>query len=173
MKRSRRTARGGEDHLARGRHRPIRNVLAGLLTALLLAASCGEVRPLPPRVDLEAYEPINYQDLLRPAATGLQPGRTIKVPAYFWEFLSYDPVMVRNYLNMLGHPLSWPKLQWFATYGAADMKGYFDLAAMDPTQKKAYPKLKRLDHIMIYGELAPLGPGLYLRVHHIDKIGED
>lgn len=141
--------------------------------ALLLAGACGELRPLPPRVDLEAYRPITYQDLLHPDAASLHTGEMIKVPAYFWEFLSYDPAIVRNYLNMLGHPLSWPKLEWFATYGAADMTGYFDLAALDPSQRKAYPKLNRLDRLMIYGELAPLGPGRYLRVHHIDKIEED
>ncbi len=138
-----------------------------------MAAACGQIRPLPAHVDLEAYSPITYQELLQPEAAKLQAGQKIKVPAYFWEFLFYDPAMVRTYLNMISHPLSWYKLQWFATYGTPEMKGFFDLVAMDPSQKKAYFKLQRLDHILIYGELAPLGPGLYLRVHHIAKIEED
>ena len=162
---------GGNRHELRG---PAgRSVQAVLLTALLLAAACGELRPLPERIELGSYAPITYQELLQPAAAGAQGGRLIKVPAYFWEFLTYDPAMVRNYLNMLGHPLSWYKLQWFGIYGNPDMTGYFDLAALDPSQRKAYLKLNRLDHVMIYGEQTPLGPGLYLRVHHIEKIEED
>ncbi|MBI4794930.1 MAG: hypothetical protein HY790_03670 [Deltaproteobacteria bacterium] len=73
---------------------------------------------------------------------------------------------------MLRHPLSWPYLEWFATYGTSDMQGYYDLAALDPSLVKAN-KPRRLDHIMIYGELASLGPGLYLRVHRIERIEED
>ncbi len=139
---------------------------------VLLLAACGRLPPLPGQVESKAYSPIVYQELLAPGAARLQAGQKIKVPAYFWEFLSYDPATVRNYLNMIGHPLSWPRLEWFATYGTPDLKGYFDLAALDPALKKALP-LHRLDHIMIYGELAPLGPGLYLRVHRIEKIEED
>jgi len=144
-----------------------------LLTGLsLLLAACGQLPPLPAQVDSEAYAPITYQDLLAPGAAKLQAGQKIKVPAYFWEFLTYDPKMVRNYLNMLSHPLSWPKLKWFATYGTPDMRGYFDLAALDPSQKKVY-RLHRLDHLMIYGELASLGPGFYLRVHHLERIEDN
>jgi len=158
---------------------PIRNTskwggnIAALLTStLLLLAACGQLPPLPARVELESYSPITYQELLAPATAKLQAGQKIKVPAYFWQFLTYDPAMVRNYLDMARYPWSWPKLQWFATYGTPDLRGYYELAALDPSQKKTFG-LHRLDHIMICGELASLGPGLYLRVHHIAKIEED
>jgi hypothetical protein len=52
------------------------------------------------------------------------------------------------------------------------MEGYYDLAALSPEQEKQY-KIKRLDPILIYGELSPIKPGLFLRVHHIEKIEED
>ncbi len=147
--------------------------LVALLMGLVwLLAACGQLPPLPAQVELESYAPITYQELLAPGTAKLQAGQKIKVPAYYWEFLTYDPAIVRNYLDMARYPLSWPKLQWFATYGTPDLRGYFDLAALDPSQKKTYG-LHRLDHIMIYGELASLGPGLYLRVHHIAKIEED
>lgn len=147
--------------------------LVALFTGLVwFLAACGQLPPLPAQVELETYAPITYEELLAPDAAKLQAGQKIKVPAYYWQFLTYDPAIVRDYLDMIRHPLSWYKLQWFATYGAPDMRGYFDLAALDPSQKKAY-QLHRLDHIMIYGELASLGPGLYLRVHHIARIEED
>ena len=146
--------------------------LALLAGILLLLAACGQLPPLPAQVEPEGYTPITYQELLAPGAAKLQAGQRIKVPAYFWEFLSYDPAMVRYYLDLLRHPLSWYKLQWFATYGTPDMQGYFDLAALDPSQKKVY-RLHRLDHLMIYGELASLGPGFYLRVHHLERIEEN
>jgi len=147
--------------------------LAALLAGLVwLVAACGQLPPLPAHVELESYAPITYQELLAPDAAKLQAGQKIKVPAYYWQFLTYDPKIVRDYLDMIRHPLSWYKLQWFATYGTPEMRGYFDLAALDPSQKKTY-RLHRLDHIMIYGELASMGPGLYLRVHHIAKIEED
>jgi hypothetical protein len=147
--------------------------LGALLAGLVwLLAACGQLPPLPAQVELESYAPITYQELLAPDAAKLQAGQKIKVPAYYWQFLTYDPKIVRDYLDMIRHPLSWYRLQWFATYATPDMRGYFDLAALDPSQKKTY-QLHRLDHIMIYGELASMGPGLYLRVHHIDKIEED
>ena len=148
-------------------------ILALLLGMVLMLAACGQVRPLPAHVELGDYALITYQELLASGPAKLQSGQKIKVPAYFWEFISYDPAMVRIYLNMINHPLSWYKLQWFATYGTPDLKGYFDLAALDPSQKKAYLRLRRLDHVMLYGELASLGPGLYLQVHHIERIEED
>jgi hypothetical protein len=147
--------------------------LGALLAGLVwLLAACGQLPPLPAQVELESYAPITYQELLAPDAAKLQAGQKIKVPANYWQYLTYDPKIVRDYLDMIRHPLSWYRLQWFATYATPDMRGYFDLAALDPSQKKTY-QLHRLDHIMIYGELASMGPGLYLRVHHIDKIEED
>jgi hypothetical protein len=147
-------------------------ILAVLAGIVLWIAACGQLPPLPAQVELESYAPITYQELIDSKAAKLQAGQKVKVPAYFWEYLTYDPAMVRNYLDMLRYPLSWPRLEWFATYGTSDMQGYFDLAALDPSLVK--PKeTRRLDHIMIYGELASLGPGLYLRVHRIERIEED
>lgn len=158
--------------LAGGRARGAGGLKALFASLILLLAACGQLPPLPAQVEMESYTPIPYEDLLSPKAANLQAGQKIKVPAYYWQFLTYDPALVRNYLDMARYPLSWPRLQWFATYGAPNLQGYFELAALDPSQKKTF-KVRRLDHIMIYGELASLGPGLYLRVHHVAKIEED
>lgn len=157
---------------ARGGWKVRGGILAVLAGIVLGVSACGQLPPLPAQVDTESYAPITYQELLAPKTANLQAGQKIKAPAYFWQYLTYDPAMVRNYLDMLRHPLSWPYLEWFATYGTPDMQGYFDLAALDPSLLKDY-KPRRLDHIMIYGELASLGPGLYLRVHRIERIEED
>lgn len=147
--------------------------LVALLTGLVwLLAACGQLPPLPAHFEAESYAPITYQELVVPGAAKLQAGQKIKVPAYFWEYLTYDPDMVRNYLNLLRYHWSWYKLQWFATYGTSDMQSYYDLAALAPSLVKANQP-RRLDHIMIYGELTSLGPGLYLRVHRIERIAED
>jgi hypothetical protein len=143
-----------------------------LLGAALLLSGCGEIRPLPGVVEPTAYTPITYQQLLNPRQGSLQAGQKIKVPAYFWEFLDYDPAMVRNYLSLARHPLTWYKLRWFALYDTQELKGYYELAALDESRVQLY-KLHRLDHIMVYGELAALGRGFYLRVHHLEKIEEE
>ncbi len=143
------------------------------VAALLWLASCGQIRPVPEGLDTGAYTPITYQDLLARGQIGLASGQKIKLPAYFWQFVTYDPAMVPNYLNLLRYPLTWPDLQWFAIYGTPDMQGYYDRVVMDDDQRRSY-RLQRLDRIMIYGELANLGPGLlYLQVHHIDKLEEN
>ena len=80
--------------------------------------------------------------------------------------------MVRNYLTLLRYPIRWYQLKWFAIYDTADLTGYYDLAAVTPQQAERY-KLKRLDPVMLYGELARLGSGLYLQVFHIEKIAEE
>lgn len=147
-------------------------ISAALAGIMWLLAACGQLPPLPAHVDLESYAPITYQELLAPGTAKLQEGRKIKVPAYFWQYLTYDPAMVRNYRDLLRQPLKRYKLEWFATYGTADMQGYYDLAILDPSLVRAYQP-RRLDHILIYGELASLGPGLYLRVHRIERIEED
>jgi hypothetical protein len=143
-----------------------------LLAWALLALGCGEVRPLPQAIEPQDYTEITYNRLLDPGAAGLGAGRKIKVSAYFWQFLDYDPDMVRDYLNLAHHPLRWLRLQWFALYGSPDMRGYYDRAALDKDRAKLYP-LHRLDPVMVYGELSDLGPGLYLHVHHLEKIEED
>jgi hypothetical protein len=145
---------------------------ACLAAALALLCSCGEIRPLPPAIEAQAYTPMDYQELLNSGQAGLQVGQMVRVKAYFWQFLEYDPAMVRNYLSLARHPLIWPRLRWFAVYGSEEMKGYYDLAALDASRLDMY-KLKRLEPIMLYGELSSLGTGFYLHVHHIEEIRED
>jgi hypothetical protein len=143
-----------------------------LLCGLLGFPACGELRPNPAAFEPQVYTPIEYQDLLALRQTGLHEGQKIRVQAYFWQYLDYDPAIVRNYLTLAKYPIRWYQLRWFATYGAPDLTGYFDLAAMTPEQADQY-KLKRLEPIMLYGELARLGTGLYLQVFHIEKIVTD
>jgi len=143
-----------------------------LLCSLVVFSACGELRPHPAAFDPQAYTPIAYRDLLAPGPAGLQAGQQVRVRAYFWQYLNYDPAMVPNYLTLLRYPVRWYQLTWFATYDTADLTGYYDLAAVTPEQADRY-KLKRLDPVMLYGELARLGPGLYLQVFHIEKIAED
>jgi len=143
-----------------------------LLGGLLSLCACGELRPRPAVFAPQDYTPIEYQDLLAPSQAGLQPGQKIRVKAYFWQYLEYDPAMVRNYLTLPRYPIRWYRLQWFATYGTDNLTGYYDLAAVTPEQAEAY-QLKRLDPVLLYGELSRLGPGLYLQVFHIEKIIED
>ena len=148
--------------------------LSGALLAggLIVAGACGELRPVPAPIEPEAYKAIDYQDLLDPGKAGLQAGDLIRVKAYFWQFLTYDPAMVRNYLTLPRYPIRWYKLRWFATYGSERMEGYYDRAAMSPEQEEQYKDIKRLDPILIYGELSPLRPGVFLQVHHLEKIEE-
>jgi hypothetical protein len=143
-----------------------------MLCGWLSCCACGELRPHPAAFDPQAYTPIAYHDLLAPGPAGLKSGQKVRVQAYFWQYLDYDPAMVRNYLTLLRYPIRWYQLQWFATYGTADLTGYFDLAAMTPEQADQY-KFKRLDPVLLYGELAHLGPGFYLQVFHIEPIAED
>jgi hypothetical protein len=143
-----------------------------LVCGLLGFPACGELRPLPDAFDPQGYTPIEYPDLLAPRQAGLHDGQKIRVSAYFWQYLDYDPAIVSNYLTLPRYPLRWYQLRWFATYGSADLTGYFDLAAVTPEQADLY-KLKRLDPVILYGELTRLGPGLYLRVSHIEPLAED
>jgi hypothetical protein len=145
----------------------------GAFWAGLMLGACAQVPPVPSGFAPQAYKPVTYEQLLAAGPAGLRAGEKIRVPAYFWQLLTYDPAMVRNYLALAQHPLTWFRLEWFATYGTPDMKGYFDLAAMQPEQRRAF-RLKRMEHIMIYGEMASMGGGLlYLEVHHIDRIESD
>ncbi|MGP8051583.1 MAG: hypothetical protein ACLPYB_13360 [Desulfobaccales bacterium] len=142
------------------------------LAVCLAVSACGELRPVPRNFEAQAYRAIGYQDLLHPDQAGLKAGDLVQVRAYFWQYLTYDPAMLRNYLTLPRYPVDWYRLRWFAVYASEKMEGYYDLAALSPEQEKQY-KIKRLDHILIYGELSPLKPGLFLRVHHIEKIAED
>jgi hypothetical protein len=153
--------------------RPPPALYAALLgLALLLFTGCGRLPVVPATFDPQAYKPITYQDLLTPHQAGLAAGEKVKVRAYFWQYLTYEPAMVQNYLTLLCYPLKWYRLQWFALYGSEEMTGYYDLAAMSPEQAEHHA-LKRLEPIVIYGELAPLPPVLYLRVDYIEKVPSD
>jgi hypothetical protein len=151
--------------------RGVRRYYLGAVLAALLAllSSCGELRPPAAAFEPQSYTPIAYQDLLQPRRANLHDGQLVRVQGYFWQTLDYDPDMVRNYLNLARHPLSWWKLRWFAVYQNEDMQGYYDLAAMDAARLELF-KAKRLEPILIYGQLASLGPGLYLHVHRLEKL---
>lgn len=141
--------------------------------AILLASACGQLRPLPATVEPPEYEAITYQELLTATPATFPQGRKIKITAYFWQFLTYEPDMVRNYLTLAKYPIQWWKLNWFAVYGAPEMKGYFDRLAMTPEQRRGY-RLKRLERLVIYGEMASLGASLpFLQVHRIERVEGD
>lgn len=143
-----------------------------VLCSLLIVCACGQLRPRPETFDPQAYKPIAYQDLLAPKAAGLNAGDKIRVKAYFWQYLDYDPAIVRNYLTLLRYPIRWYRLDWFAIYRTDDLTGYYDLAAIAPDLAGQY-KLQRLDPVFLYGELSQLGTGLFFQVFHIEKIIED
>lgn len=160
------------DRSRRGGGRSRRFLGALLAGCLMFAGACGELRPVPEVFDAPAYKPIEYQDLLDPGKTVLQAGELVRVKAFFWQFLTYDPAMVRNYLTLPRYPVRWYTLRWFAVYGSERMEGYYDLAALSPEQAEEYKTIKRLDPILIYGEVSRLSPGVFLRVHHIEKVEE-
>ncbi|MFZ5449698.1 MAG: hypothetical protein ACOZFS_13785 [Thermodesulfobacteriota bacterium] len=142
------------------------------LCSLLGLGACGELRPRPATFDPQAYTPIEYQNLLAPRQAGLHAGEKIRVKAYFWQYLDYEPAMIRNYLTLLRYPIQWYRLRWFAIYRTDDLTGYYDLAAITPELAEHYD-LQRLDPVLIYGELSQLGMGLFLQVFHMEKIVED
>jgi hypothetical protein len=143
-----------------------------LLCALLGLGACGQLRSRPAAFDPQTYTTIDYQDLLSPRQAGLQAGQKVRVKAHFWQYLDYDPAMVRNYLTLLRYPIRWYKLRWFATYNTSEMTGYYDLAAISPELAQNY-HLQRLEPVLLYGEISRLGPGCFLQVFHIEKIVED
>jgi hypothetical protein len=149
----------------------LRLPLLAVIILLALAGSCSVPPAAPPAFEAQAYRPISFDDLL--TSTGLTPGDKVVVPAYFWEQLSYDPLMVRQYVNLAGHPRPWRQVRWYAFYGSPQMHGYFNRVVMNPDQIKA-PGYKRLDHLRLYGEVASLGGrAVYLRVQRLEKIEED
>ncbi len=147
--------------------------LACLLPALIVGlAACGQVRPVPSAFSPADYQPIALEQL-RQGSPALAAGQLVRLPVYFWEFLSYDPAVPQYYLNQLRHPQRWRELEWFAVYQEPSLRGYFDRAAMTYEQRlQADPK--RLDPITLYGELVAFGAGrLYLKVHHLEHVATD
>src|SRR5665647_1845728 len=96
------------------------------LCSLLGISACGELRPHPVAFDPQAYTPIAYRDLLAPGPAGLQAGQQVRVQAYFWQYLEYDPAIAPNYLTLFRYPVKWYQLKWFAIYDKADLTGYYD-----------------------------------------------
>ncbi|MGD0828355.1 MAG: hypothetical protein ABSA09_09780, partial [Desulfobaccales bacterium] len=104
------------------------------LAVCLAASACGELRPAPRSFEAQGYRAIDFQELLNPARAGLKAGDLVRVRAFFWQYLTYDPAIVRNYLTLPRYPVSWYRLRWFAIYASEKMEGYYDLAALSPEQ---------------------------------------
>lgn len=146
-----------------------RHLLQALLLCVGLLSACGQVRPLPPEMDLAAYSPIALEQLRR-GSPDLKAGDRVRLQAYFWEFLSYDPVPQHYYLNQLRYLRHWGDLEWFALYQEPTLRGYFDLATMSAEQRRQFAP-KRLEPLILFGELVNLGGGrLYLQTHHLERL---
>jgi len=146
-------------------------LLMGLILGLVWG--CGYIRPAPEGLNPEDYTPITYEQLQAPRRAGLTPGQKVRVDGYFWQFLEYDPVMVRNYLTLTRQPLAWSRLHWASLYDVPQMRGYYDRLALTREQKRDW-RLKRLEHVRVYGELTPLGLGvLYLQAHQVDRLDQE
>jgi len=143
------------------RPRGIRILVSGLLVLVLLGGGCGRYQPVPAVVDPHAYRQVSVKALKAPGPAGLAAGD-----------MNYDPAMLRNYLTGLRNPIAWSRLEWAAVYGRPQMRDYYDRVVLDREQRRDY-KLKRMDHLLIYGELAPMAGGLlYLRVHRVARLDD-
>jgi hypothetical protein len=140
-----------------------------LVFGILPLHGCGSVRPVPATFNQADYTPIDF-DQLRLDASSLRAGDLIRCQACFWQFLSYDPAPEYFYFNYLRYPASWPDLEWFALYKDADMQGYYNRGAMSFQQRLTFNP-KRLDPIIIYGEIVSMGGStFYLLVHHLERV---
>jgi hypothetical protein len=149
-----------------------RRLLLLFLIGTLFLPACGRMRPVPAEFQPADYTPINF-DQLRLDSSSLHAGDLVRVQAYFWQFLTYDPAPRYYYFNQLRYPLNWGDLEWFALYRDADMKGYYDRGVMSHAQRLEFNP-QRLDHLVIYGELVPVGGHiLYLQVHHLERLKID
>jgi hypothetical protein len=146
-------------------------VLVWLLVLILgLVSSCGYIRPVPKGFHPEKYAPVTISQLKAPRKAGLAPGQRVYVEGYFWQYLDYDPVMVPSYVTMASHPVAWSRLRWASLYQQPQMRGYYDRLALTRQQQEDW-RLKRLEHLRVYGQLAPLGFGvLYLQAHHLERL---
>lgn len=151
---------------------PGRALVLLLFLLLGLAPGCGHIPPAPEGLNPEDYTPITYEQLLAPRQAGLASGQKVRVEGYFWQYLEYDPAMLANYLTLARQPLAWSRLRWASLYDTPQMRGYYDLLALTREQKRDW-RLKRLEHVRIYGELTPLGLGrLYLKAHQVDRLDQ-
>jgi hypothetical protein len=142
-----------------------------LLFAALLLTACGSMKPVPAEFQPAEYTPIDFAQL--PLDTNLHAGELVRVEAYFWQFLTYDPAPKYYYVDQLKYPRRWGQLEWFSLYQKADMQGYYDRAAMSHLQRLQFNP-KRLDHLIIYGEMVRMGGStIYLLVHHLERVQPD
>lgn len=148
-----------------------RRLLPALLLGILFLTACGSMRPIPAEFNPGDYTPINYEQLRHDSS--LRAGDLVRVEAFFWQFLTYDPAPKHYYANQLRYPRRWGDLEWFALYEKADMTGYYDRGAMSHLQRLQFDP-KRLDHLILYGEMVHLdGSKLYLLVHHLEHFKID
>jgi hypothetical protein len=118
----------------------------------------------------ENYTPVTISQLAAPRKAGLAPGQKVYVEGYFWQYLEYDPDMVANYLTLARQPVAWSRLRWASLYQQPQMRGYYDRLALTRQQQQDW-QLRRLEHLRVYGQLAPLGFGvLYLQAHHLERL---
>lgn len=145
----------------------------GLFLSALLACGCGHIGGVPGTFRPQEYTEVTLSQLRQPAEAEKLKGRLVKFSAFFWEFVHYDPAMLRNYGMLAGHPLSWWSLSWAALYETERMTGFYDRLAVDRQQKDRL-KLRRLAPLTIYGEVAPMGSGLtYVRLHQVEERRSD
>jgi hypothetical protein len=143
-------------------------VLLVLIFGILSLTACGNLRPVPAEFSAADYTPIDFELLVRDSPS-LRPGELVRCQAFFWQFLTHDPAPQYYYFNQLRYPLRWVELEWFALYQNVDMTGYFDRGVMSQAQSLEF-KPQRLDHLIIYGELVPMGGNkFYLLVHHLER----
>ena len=65
---------------------------------------------------------------------------------------------------------AWSRLRWASLYQQPQMRGYYDRLALTRQQQEDW-RLARLEHLRVYGQLAPLGFGvLYLQAHHLERL---
>jgi hypothetical protein len=146
-------------------------ILLVSLFGILLLTACGSMKPIPAEFNPTAYTPISFDQLGHDAS--MHTGDLVRVEAFFWQFLTYDPAPKYYYFNQMHYPRHWGDLEWFALYEKADMKGYYDRGAMSHMQRLQFDP-KRLDHLIVYGEMVHLGGSkLYLLVHHLERVKLD
>lgn len=139
-----------------------------LLPGLVL--NCGHIRPVPEGFNPEKYTLVTIDQLRAPRKAGLAPGKKVCVEGYFWQYLDYDPVMVANYLTLARQPLAWSRLRWASLYQQPQMRSYYDRWALTREQQQDW-RLKRMEPLRVYGQLAALGFGvLYLQTHHLERL---
>lgn len=143
---------------------------AALVFTLLGTGGCGRIDRVPAVLEAESYEEVSFSQLRDSREAERLRGRRVKFAAFFWQYLHYDPAILRNYAMLAGHPISWWDLKWASVYETPQMQGFYDRLALDG-ELQGRLKLKRLDRLLIFGEVAPMGPGLtYVRLHRVEKL---